>query len=464
MEKNSTILEKVWLEGTNDFQQRVPSPTQEGIGRTIEALFNPMNKQYFNQFMDILVNRIAFTYVRGEAWRNKLAIFKGQKLTYGQTIQEIAPKWIKAHSYMDDSETLLKMHRPEAQAWYHSQNRRDRYPITVNYDELRTAFVDEYGINNLVAKIMQVPMNSDEYDEYRIMLQLIAEYEQRWGFFKHQLSAYPTDEDTGKEFLTAIQTYAGMLQFPSTLYNAQALTDIPVFANENELVLLVTPYTNAAVNVQTLAVLFNMDVADVKIRKVIVDEFPVDGMVALLTTSDFFVCNDTNYQNTSFYNPETLATSYWLHHWGVYSVSPFVPAICFTVNDGTSIASAEQELTALSISIADDSIAAGETTEITLELTGTISEGYNNLSLQPAESAIYSLACSLTEISEDDPPVTTVTAIDLNEFTYVDNYNVLHTQNDLPSGAVITVTATSTYINPSGDTEVLTDSDTVTIA
>ena len=162
---NQTILEKVYLSATNDYQQRIPDPTQNAISATMDALFDPMNRRYYNQFIDALVNRIAFTYVRGKAWRNKLAPFKGPKLNYGSTIQEIAPKWVKAHSYDDEATTLLKMHRPEAQAWYHSQNRRDRYEITVNHDELRTAFTDEYGLNNLVAKIMQVPSNSAEYDE-----------------------------------------------------------------------------------------------------------------------------------------------------------------------------------------------------------------------------------------------------------------------------------------------------------
>jgi len=447
-EKNSTILEKVWLAGTNDFQQRIPEPTQENIASTIENLFMPMNRQYFNQFMDILVNRIAFTYVRGEAWKNKLAVFKGQKLNYGQTIQEIAPKWIKAHSYMDDSETLLKMHRPEAQAWYHSQNRRDRYPITVNYDELRTAFVDEYGINNLIAKIMQVPMNSDEYDEYRIMLQLIAEYEHRWGFFKHHLSAVPTDEETGKEFLTAIQTYAGMLQFPSTLYNAQNITDIPVFANEKELVLLVTPATNASVNVNTLSILFNMDVADVRVRKIIVDEFPVPNMVALLTTEDFFVCNDTNYQNTSFYNPETLNTTYWLHHWGVYSVSPFVPAICFTTGAGTATGTATQSVTGVSVTVDPSEINAGDTAQITVELQGSITGNSSDaISVKP-DGALFNITCE---------------GIELSPRTYVDFNNVLHTQDDLPSESVLTITGTAIYTNPSGVTTKYTDTATVTI-
>lgn len=450
---NQTILEKVYLSATNDYQQRVPDPTQHSISETVRALFDPMNQKYFNQFMDILINRIAFTYVRGEVWKNKLAVFKGQKVNYGSTIQEIAPKWVKAHSYVDDSETLLKLERPEAQVWYHSQNRRDRYKISISNDELRTAFVDEYGLNNFIAKIMQVPMNSDEYDEYRIMMQLMAEYEHNWGFFKHHLSAAPSDEATGKEFLTAIQMYAGMLEFPSTLYNAANFTDIPIFAKPSELVLFVTPATNASVNVNTLAILFNMDVADIKVRKIIVDEFPIPNAVALLTTEDFFVCHDTNYQNTSFWNPETLVTNYYLHHWGVYSVSPFVPAILFTTDAGTVVNPITQTVTGLNLTSDVSTVSPGGKLPLKIELAGTISPANEAITVRP-DAAVY----ELTAVRGDD-------SINLNARTFVDEYNVLHVQKSgLQADDVITVSATATYINPSGATTTYTDSLDITVA
>lgn len=446
---NSTIITSVYLEATNDYQQRIPDPTQSDVASTMAALFEPMNGKYLNQFMDILVNRIGMTYVRGMSWRNKLAGFKGASLQYGSTIQEIAPKWIKAHSYQDDAKTLLAIHRPEAAQWFHSQNRRDMYPISINENELRTAFTDEYGLNSLVSRIMTVPMNSDEYDEYRIMLQLLAEYENRWGFFKHKLSAAPTDEATGKEFLTAVKTYAGILQFPSTLYNAQNVTDIPVFSQPDELIMLVTPATNASVDVNTLASLFHLDKADeTRVTKVIIDEFPIPNAVALLTTRDFFVCSDTNYRTTSFWNPETLTTNYYLHHWGVYSVSPFVPAILFTTDAGTVVKSVKQAVTGITATAASAAIDAGDTDEITVTLTGTLAPAdIDGVKVAP-NAATYSVA------SDTDK---------LNYRTYVDEYGVLHTAKTLTSGSKLTVTVTAAYQNPSGATDEYTADVTVTI-
>lgn len=456
MKNNNTIMAKAWLAATNDFQQRVPNPAQAGIAATMDALYQPMNAQYFNQFMDILVNRIGFTYVRGQAYKNPLAVFKGQQLTFGSTIQEIAPKWIKAHSYNDENETLLKLHRPEAEAWYHSQNRRDQYPISISTDELRTAFTEEYGLNNLVAQVMQAPINSDEYDEYIIMKELIGMYEEKWGFYKHHLSAAPTDEASGKELLTALQTYGGRLQFPSALYSG---TDIPVFAGPSELVLFVTPDTQAALNVNTLAALFNVDLAKVSYRTVLIDEFPIDGAVAMLTTEDFFVCHNTLYNTTSFWNPETLSTNYYLNHWGVYSVSPFVPAILFTTGAGTQTKTITQEVTGLSVTPEKGTVKAGDSVRLTVKLKGSVtSESPDGTIVVAPDAATYTVKASRTSGDATVP-------VELNSRTRVDNYGVLHVQKGgLTKDDVITVTATSTYRNPSGTTKPYTAAANVTVA
>ena len=448
---NSTILAKAWLAGTNDFQQRIPDPTVSGIKATMDALFQPMNAQYYNQFLDILVNRIGFTYVRQQSYKNPLAVFKGTKLSYGSTIQEIAPRWIKAHSYDDENETLLKLHRPEAEVWYHSQNRRDQYPISVNVDELRTAFTEETGLNKLVASIMTVPQNSDEYDEFQIMKQLIGEYETRWGFYKEHLTSLPTDEATGKEFLTKLQTLGGKIQFPSARYSG---TSIPVFAKPEELVLITTPEAQAGLNVNTLASLFNVELANVKYRVVLVDEFPIPGAVALLTTEDFFVCSDTLYNTTSFWNPQTLTTNYYLNHWGIYSVSPFVPAILFTTDDATVTPTITQTVSGITLEAEKDTMKVGESQQLTVKLTGTINPETPDIFVAP-DAATYTL---VAKNSDGEP-------IDLNSRTRVDVYGVLHTQKTgLKAGDVITVTATSAYTNPSGKTVGYTAEKEITIA
>lgn len=454
-EKNSTILAKVWLSATNDFQQRIPNPTQSGIDATIDALFDPMNRNYFNQFIDVLIMRIGETYVHQQAWKNPLAVFKKSRLMYGSTLQEIIPKWIRAHSYIDDAEDVFKMARPDVAQWFHSQNRRDRYDITVNRDELRSAFTEEGGLNRLVAAILEVPMNSDEYDEYQIMKELFAIYEQKWGFFKVQVSA-PTNQQTAQALLKQFRVYRRKLTYPTTLYNSGQIEDVPVFAKPNELVLFITPEVEASIDVDALAVLFNMEKAEIQQRVIVLDEFPIDGAQAILTTDDFFMCKDTEYETTSIYNPKTLGQNYFLHHWGIYSISPFVPAILFTTASGTSVPTVTQALTAITASIADATPAPGDITQISVTLTGTLTTGVNTsytgdaIELAP-EAAIYDVGVTRSGEAVNSPR------------TFVDVYGKLHVADDLENGDVITVTVVSTYINPSGSTTTLSDDVTATV-
>lgn len=453
---NATILTRAWLSGTNDFQQRIPNPTQHGIKAAMDALFDPTNRNYYNMFVDALICRIGATYVHQHTWRNPLSVFKKGRLDYGLAIEEIAVKWIKAHSYVDDAEDVFKMHRPDAAVWFHQQNRQDMYPITVVQNELRTAFTSaDDGLNKFIAACLDAPINSDNYDEYRMMLQLIAFYENTWGFYKHQLSAAPTTKAAGEEFLVELRAYAGQLKFPSTLYNSGVIDDVPVFANPNELVILMTPRTKANIDVRNLAAAFNKTDEEIQQRIVLVDEFPIPNAVALLTTEDFFQCRDTLYQNEGIYNPKTLGNNYFLHHWGVYSVSPFVPAILFTTDTGTSIPTITQSLTGITASVSDATPHAGEDVSISVALTGTLQSGGSAYTGDKVILAPDAVTYEVT-VMRDDSAVN-------SPRTRVDRNGILHISSALEVGDVVTVNCTSTYVNPSGATTALTNSVTCTI-
>lgn len=453
---NSTIMQAVWLAGGNDFQQRISQPSIQGIDATMRDLFQPMNRAYLNQFMDILINKVAFTIVQGKRWENPLAVFEKRRISYGSTIEEIALKWIKAHSYRDDwgdraddITNLLKINRPDGSVAYHSINRRDTYPISINETELQDAFNSENGLNELVARIMELPANSDAYDTYRIMLQLLKMYEDNWGFFKVNLTAAPSDEATGKEFLTKVRGIAGRLAFPSSLYNALTVQDIPTFAQPSELVLLTTPDVQAVLDIETLSSVFQLDKAELKYRTILVDEFPIPGAVALLTTEDFFVVSDKVYTTTSFFNPQTLTTNYYLHHISVNSVSPFVPAVLFTTNAGTVTPTVTQAVSAITLSAKNSAttIKQGGELQLITTITGTLT-GSPKDNLEVAPNAV-TFSC-VAETSGGDP-------IDLTPWTYVDRFKVLHAAEDLPVGAKITVTAHTAYTNPSGSTPSIAD-------
>ena len=315
-------------------------------------------------------------------------------------------------------------------------------------------FTEETGLNRLVAAILEVPMNSDEYDEFQIMKQLFAFYEREWGFFKVHVDA-PTDTDTAKAFLKQLRIYGRKLTFPTTIYNSGQIEDVPVFVKQNELVVFITPEVEASVDVDALAVLFHMEKAEMRERIIVLDEFPIPNVQAILTTSDFFMCKDTEYQTTSIYNPKTLGQNYFLHHWGIYSVSPFVPAIMFTTGDGTQVPTVTQALTAISATLSDSTPAAGDDVDITVTLTGTLTTSSGSV---PDAIKLAPNACTYdVAVTRSGDPVN-------SPRTRVDEYGVLHVAKTLEVGDVITINITSTYINPSGATTALTTTATATVA
>lgn len=463
MQNNSTILANAYLEASADFQQRVPDPSQHSVAQVSQFLFRPMNKKYLNEFMDIFVNRIAGQLIRQRTFTNPLKR-KREDILYGTTIQEIELDFIKAHSYkddwghrVDDITNLLKVYRPDGQVAYHSVNRYDQYPISINTMELRGAFTGEYGLNQLATKIMNVPYNSAEYDEYGYYKQIIAEHEYRHGFFKHQ-AAMPVDETTGKAFLRALREYADLFTVPSRLYNAKDVT-VPIWVNDEEIptmVLYIEAKAKASLDVDTLSSVFNLDKAEVKYRIQFIDSIPIPGAYALLTTEDFFVCADYDISNDSFFNPQTRTETWYYTVIGLYSASPFVPAVLFTTEEGTLNATITEAVTGLTLTPATATIAQGGQLAIVTTLVGSLSVSPVGTTIPPTISiAPDSVTYELTATDGTD-------AIDVDPTEiYVDRFGILHVGTTVPVGTVITVTGTSTYNDGENDPETASGTYTV---
>lgn len=446
---NATILDKVRLKNTDDYQQRVPSATQTGVANTARYLFDPMNRQYLNDCVWSMVNRIGLTVMAQNApFENPFAVFKKENLYWGSTVQEIAVKWIKAHGYKDDAEDLLKMHRPEAAVWFYEMNRKDQYPISWTDDELRQAFIDDYGLNRFIAQIMETPRNSDNYDEMNIMLALIRHYEQNLGFYKVHLDAVPSDETTAKTLLKALRATAGRMQFPSTQYNALNVTDIPAYANPQQMVLLIEPEYLASLDVDALSAVFQLDKADVPYRIIQVPSLGIPGAVALLVSTDWYQVRDTLYGTTQFYNPQSLSNTMYLNHWGIYGVSPFTPCALFTTDAGTCIKAVTQTVNGFALTPTTGTVKAGGLMQLTPKLTATVKPTGSAVQVAP-NAATYEVAANHAASGDESHGA----AFELNVNTFVDDQARLHVQRDgLVAGDVITVTGTATYVNPNGET------------
>lgn len=325
-----------------DYQARIPLVDQANIEATAKQLLN--HRATRNEFMDILVNRIGMVTVRENSWTNPLAVFKKGFLAEGDTVEELATDLIKAYTYDHDRESMEKMlfgtHRVGAQASFHKVNRQDMYAVTVNQMQLERAFLNSQGgLFAFQGQLLNSAVTSDQWDEYLLMTQLFAIYNDNGGFFNVQvpdLHTINSSETEAKRTLRMMRTYAGKLKFLSRLYNAAGL---PVHADPSKLVFITTPEWRAAVDVDALAAAYNIERADVmgRIVEVQQEDVGIPGFQALVTTEDFFQVYDKVLESTQQWNPVTMSNNHFLHHHQVISASRFVPAILFSTADNTPV-------------------------------------------------------------------------------------------------------------------------------
>lgn len=338
---NTAILTAIRNDASSDYQRRIPDPTKASLQAQLREL--DKYKPHWNEFVDALVNQIGSIVVRNRVWNNKLAKFKTGRLDSGDTVEEVQIGLIDAKIWNSDRDYLEKdifgQYRPDVQSSFHRINRQNYYPITINENLLRRAFVQEYGLSEFIVGLMNAPVTSDNWDEYLLMTQSLAEYEKLDGFFKvnvPDIGSEASTEADAKFALRRMREMAGTLPFLSTHYNA---AHMPTFANEDELELIITPEALAAIDVEALAGAFNIDKADMIGRTTVVPgkDIGIPGVVAIMTVSWFWQVYDTLIENTSQYNPVGLTQNYFLHHQGIISLSRFAPAVLFWTGEGTVI-------------------------------------------------------------------------------------------------------------------------------
>lgn len=437
---NAQILNAIRTDASLAYQQRIPAATQGDITDTVNHLleYRPM----MNEFIDALVNRIGDVVIKSKVWSNPLAEFKRGMMQYGETIEELATTLLQAKRYDPNKcyDDVFKCSSPDVMSNFHSINRQDYYELTVNDMLLRRAFLNDYGLQDLVGRIMETPYTSDYWDEYLIMRNLFAEYDRIDGFHKIQVpdassaTTRAEKQDKAMAITEAVRGMIGKLKFMSGNYNAAG---VPTFTNVNDLVLFVTPDFEAMLDVNVLAFAFNASAADVRARVILVDDFGIDGCQAILCDKDFFMCADTLIDFESIRNPKAISWNYWLHHHGIYSVSRFVNAVMFTTEAGSSVEVPSIKTTGVTVTFAEgedgttpEFATKGARTRLNVNVAGTVNP----------ETPGYSVPQGVTwGITAATKP--------LSIGTFVDAEGVVHVSAD-EQNEEFTVTATSTYIDP----------------
>lgn len=332
------IMNTIRDNASDMYRERIPEATQNNIESVQESMCDPNNAVVVNEFMNTLLNMIIKQVIHAKLFSNPLKALKKGKKPLGDTIEEIYNNFIKAEVYDQTGQNLLQRKLPDTKTVFHRMNRQDKYKITVNPEELFKAFSSWDRLQSYIGNIINTLYNSSELDEFVLTKQLLKQAYDNKAIKVVEVPDPLIGDTEGKQFIRIVKTVSGDMVFPNSNNNAyltaQSSDDKPIitFTRKNEQVLIIDNPTNVSVDINVLASIFNMSVAEFNdTKKIVIDAFPDPDVRAALVDEAFFQIYDDLFMFKRFENVEGLYDNYYLHVWQTLAYSPLVNAVIFKV-------------------------------------------------------------------------------------------------------------------------------------
>lgn len=349
------ILNTIRANASYEYQSLVPEITSEhDIPAVGEVLYG--YPSLANQFINALVNRIALVRVRSANFNNPYSMLKKGYLEFGETIEEVFVNIAKAVEFSAEKAEARELKRtlPDVKSAFHVMNWRVMYPVTIQDEDLRMAFVSASGVQDLIAKIVDAVYRAAEYDEFLLFKYLMIK-----AITSGKMKPVAFDATSRTEGAIQFRAMSNKLTFMSSEYNAAHVKTVTPRADQ---IIFMDATYNAQFDVEVLASAFNMDKADFIGRLHLIDDwttFDNDRFSVIMANSDqiesvtstelalmadvkavildeeWFQVYDNANKFTEKYVASGLYWNYFYHTWKTVSSSPFSNAVVF-VDDGAT--------------------------------------------------------------------------------------------------------------------------------
>lgn len=358
------ILNVIRQNASYEYQQNVPEVTKASdIPRVGEVIYG--TPTFANQFINALVNRIAIIRMQSATFNNPYSVLKKGYIEFGETVEDIFVSIAKGVDFDPEKGKSREFKRtfPDVRSAFHTMNWRVMYPVTIQDEDLKQAFLSLEGVQNLIAKIVDAVYTGAEYDEFLLFKYLMVKAISH-GKMKPESIGDGTDL---KESAVAFRGISNLLPFISSDYSeAGVKTNTP----KDRQIIFMDAKFNAQFDVNVLASAFNMDKADFMGRLFLIDNwtsfdnerFDVirknsDGIEevtaeelallanvkAVIVDENWFQIYDNNNKFTEKYVASGMYWNYFYHTWKTVSSSPFANAVVFVT--GTASIALPETLT-----------------------------------------------------------------------------------------------------------------------
>lgn len=353
-----TQLNARTIDVLNVIRQYAPVEYQNGVPEVTDPTDIPKVGEiicgypaFANQFINALVNRIALVTIKSATFNNAYAMLKKGYLEFGETVEEVFIEMTKAREFSVEKakDREFKRTLPDIRSAFHAMNWKVQYPVTIQNEDLRMAFVSAEGVQDLIAKIFKMIDVASEYDEFLLFKYLMIK-----GYNKGAIARAVYDDSSDiKTNAKVMRGVSNMLTFPKTDYNQMGVhNDTP----KSDQYVFIDAMFDAEYDVDILASAFNMDKAtfignrmliddwttfdndrfremfteDAQIEEVTAEELQAMASVrAMLIDKEWFQVYDNLAMFTEDYVAAGIYWNYFYNVWKTVSYSPFSNAVAF---------------------------------------------------------------------------------------------------------------------------------------
>lgn len=307
-----------------------------------------------NAFWNTLINRIALTIVKSKDWDTDFKDFKKGELAIGESIEEIFVNIAKPHAFNPDvaEREVFKREYADVRVAFHRLNYQIFYKNSISEQESRAAFVSWGSLSDFISKVIQSMYTGLNYDYYCLVKYAVCRSILNGGIVP--IASGSTGAGTKDDYEHIVETareLSGNFGIMSPNYNQAGVYNA---TNSGDLYIMLTTAINAKMDVQVLASAFNMDKAEFIGRRYLVDSFgkhdmarlaqlfegdenytpftadeiaQLDKVDCVMFDREWPMIYDVLTEFEDIRNGQGLYYNYWLHKWGIISVSPFENAV-----------------------------------------------------------------------------------------------------------------------------------------
>lgn len=322
-----------------------------------------------NEFINALVNRIALVVANSAIFRNPYEALKKGYLEYGESVEDIFVEMAKVQAYDAEkaADVELKRTLPEVKSAFHVMNWKVKYPVTIQLEELRRAFLTASGVEELITRIIDSVYTAAAYDEFLLFKYLIIK-----NVANGHIGLIDAHETTDLAELGGVfRGVSNMFTFPKTDYNfAGVRNNAP---KENQYIFMDAKF-NGLFDSVNLARAFNMEKAEFMGKLLLIDDWTtfdnerwaeiaaesdmvdevtstelgiMENVTAVLVDERFFQVYDNLSVMTDTRVSSGLYWNYFYHNWKIVATSPFANAVAFVSAAPTAVTSMSFKVAAI---------------------------------------------------------------------------------------------------------------------